>query len=112
MIRRIMLKAKQLNGNPPIHKNEIESKVVVQDGDTIAIGGVVKSQLDKTVAGLPWFQKIPVLGWLFKTENVDRTNKQLMIFVTPKILSGSGYIEDECAMGYEKDNFDKCRSRE
>jgi type IV pilus assembly protein PilQ len=60
-----------LQGNPPINTNSIESKVVVQDGDTVVIGGVSVTQEDKAVSGVPWLQKIPVLGWLFKTENIE-----------------------------------------
>jgi type IV pilus assembly protein PilQ len=86
-------KATILQGNPPIHKNDVESTVVVQDGDTVVIGGVLKSSEQKIVSGIPWFQKIPILGWLFKTENIDNTNNQLLIFITPKILKGPGFIE-------------------
>lgn len=100
----------KLQGNPPIRKNEVESKIVVQDGDTVVIGGVARDQEDKIVSGVPWLYKIPVLGWLFKTENLSQEKRQLMIFVTPKILSGSGYIEDECVKQYN--NLDQCRRRE
>ncbi|HPK53663.1 MAG TPA: secretin and TonB N-terminal domain-containing protein [Smithellaceae bacterium] len=81
-------------GNPPINKSEIDSTVTVQDGDTVVIGGVLKTQDDKTVSGLPWLQKIPVLGWLFKTDNTSKEKRQLLIFVTPKILHGSGLVEN------------------
>lgn len=81
-------------GNPPINKSEIDSTVLVQDGDTVVIGGVQKAQEDKSVSGLPWLQKIPVLGWLFKTDNTTREKRQLLIFVTPKILQGSGLAEN------------------
>jgi type IV pilus assembly protein PilQ len=84
-----------LQGNPPINKNEVESKIVVQDGDTVVIGGVTRTQDDKIVSGLPWLQKIPVLGWLFKTEDIHNTKKQLLIFITPKILKGSSFVESE-----------------
>jgi type IV pilus assembly protein PilQ len=100
----------KLQGNPPIRKNEVESKIVVSDGDTVVIGGVSRNQEDKTVSGVPWFYKIPVLGWLFKTENVKKQKRQLMIFITPKILSGPGYIEDECAAA-NLDNLDRDRCR-
>jgi type IV pilus assembly protein PilQ len=86
-------KAITLQGNPPIHKNEVESTVVVQDGDTVVIGGVLRSQEQKVVSGIPWFQKIPIIGWLFKTENIDNTKAQLLIFITPKILKGPAFIE-------------------
>jgi len=98
-----------LQGNPPINKNEIESKVVVQDGDTVVIGGVSVTQEDKAVSGVPWLQKIPVLGWLFKTENIENQKKQLLIFITPKILTGAGYIEDEFNRG-KIDEVDRRRS--
>jgi len=100
----------KLQGNPPIRKNEVESKIVVQDGDTVVIGGVARDQEDKIVSGVPWLYKIPVLGWLFKTENLSQEKRQLMIFITPKILSGSGYIEDECVRHY--DTMDQCRNRQ
>jgi type IV pilus assembly protein PilQ len=100
----------KLQGNPPIRKNEVESKIVVQDGDTVVIGGVARDQEDKITSGVPWLYKIPVLGWLFKTENISQKKRQLMIFITPKILSGSGHIEDECVRHY--DNIDQCRARQ
>ncbi len=98
----------KLQGNPPIRKNEVESKIVVQDGDTVVIGGVSRHQDDKVESGLPWLYKVPVLGWLFKTENITRQKRQLLIFITPKIMAGSGYIKDECD-GMEE--LDRCRNR-
>lgn len=86
-------KAIEINStlNPPIKKSEIDSKVVVHNGDTVVIGGVLKSTDNKDVSGLPWLQKIPVLGWLFKTENITKDKTQLLIFITPKILQGSDF---------------------
>ena len=76
-------------GNPPIRKNEVDSKIVVLDGDTLVIGGVSRTQEDETTIGIPWFYKIPVLGWLFKTENISKSKLQLLIFITPKIIGGA-----------------------
>jgi len=75
-----------LEGNPPINKSEVESKVVVEDGDTVVIGGILKTEDSKGSDGVPWLSKIPVLGWLFKTESTTRNRRQLMVFVTPKII--------------------------
>jgi type IV pilus assembly protein PilQ len=83
--------ANEILGNPPIKTSEVESKVVIRDGDTIVIGGVMVTDEEKTVQGWPWLQKIPFLGWLFKTENVTKTKRQLLIFVTPRILK-SDYL--------------------
>ncbi len=76
----------QLGGNPPINKNEVESKIVVKDGDTIVIGGILRTEDQKGVTGIPWLSKIPVLGWLFKSEATTKKRKQLMVFITPKII--------------------------
>jgi type IV pilus assembly protein PilQ len=84
-----------LGGNPPINKSEVESKIVVKDGDTIVIGGILKTQDQRNEAGVPWFMKIPVLGWLFKTENIQKSRRQLMVFITPKIIAKEGEAVDK-----------------
>jgi type IV pilus assembly protein PilQ len=76
-----------LGGNPPINKSEVESKIVVQDGDTIVIGGILVTSDQRNESGVPWFMKIPVLGWLFKTENLTKSRRQLMVFITPRIIA-------------------------
>ncbi|MBM4270847.1 MAG: hypothetical protein FJ139_01615 [Deltaproteobacteria bacterium] len=86
-------KAAQLGGNPPINKSEVESKIVVQDGDTIVIGGILKTQDYKDVSGIPWLSKIPVLGWLFKYEAVTKKRRQLLIFITPKVMQEGAVAE-------------------
>jgi len=73
-------------GNMPIFTNQVDSKVVIMDGDTIVIGGVMKSEESNVDVGVPWIYKVPVLGWLFKQENIERTKRELLIFVTPKIV--------------------------
>ena len=85
--------ANEVLGNPPIKKSEVESKVVISDGDTIVIGGVMVTNETKAVSGWPWLQQIPVLGWLFKTENINKGKKQLLIFVTPWILKSDNFGE-------------------
>ncbi|PKN35440.1 MAG: hypothetical protein CVU61_04005 [Deltaproteobacteria bacterium HGW-Deltaproteobacteria-19] len=82
-------RAASLQNNPPINKSEIESTVVVRDGDTIVIGGIMKTTDTEATTGVPWFHKIPVLGWLFKTEDITKKKTQLLIFVTPKIINAS-----------------------
>ena len=78
--------SRSIQGNPPINKSEVEAKVVVSDGETLVIGGIVKATTDKGEAGLPWISKVPILGWLFKYEDTTKTRKQLLIFVTPRIV--------------------------
>ncbi|HTZ38727.1 MAG TPA: hypothetical protein VMB77_01115 [Syntrophales bacterium] len=77
---------RSIQGNPPIIKNEIDSTVVVHDGDTIVIGGIYKSDDEKLTAGVPGLYKLPVLGWLFKAEDQQRTKREILIFITPKVV--------------------------
>jgi type IV pilus assembly protein PilQ len=85
--------ANEVQGNPPIKKSEVQSKVVIGDGDTVVIGGVMSTSEDKQDTGWPFLQHIPVLGWLFKQQNHSNTKKQLLIFVTPKILKSDKFEE-------------------
>jgi type IV pilus assembly protein PilQ len=77
---------RQVLGNPPINKEEVDSTVVVKDGDTLVIGGIRKVNEQKQVGGVPWFMNIPFLGWMFKAEDINNQKKEILIFVTPKIL--------------------------
>jgi type IV pilus assembly protein PilQ len=59
---------------------------MVQDGETTVIGGIFETSKSESVTGVPWFYKVPVVGWLFKRESVSTTNQELLIFITPTII--------------------------
>jgi len=82
-----------LAGNVPIFKSEIDSQVVVSDGGTIVIGGIQKNEDSTAVTGVPWLSKIPIIGWLFKSEDITRNRRQLLIFVTPSVIKGEPPLE-------------------
>jgi type IV pilus assembly protein PilQ len=75
-----------LQGVPSLSTNEAETELLVNDGDTIVIGGIMKTRRTTSVSGFPWLSKIPVLGWFFKTESEGRENNELLIFITPRIV--------------------------
>jgi type IV pilus assembly protein PilQ len=79
-------RAALLQGNPPINKSEVDSKVVVNNGETLVVGGILKAYTSKAQSGLPWVSKIPILGWLFKYEDYTKRRNQLLIFITPKLV--------------------------
>lgn len=83
----------ELKGNVPIIKNEVDSTVVVRNGDTLVIGGVLRNEDAKGMAGVPWLSKIPVLGWLFKSESVTKSKRHLLIFVTPRIIEENTQVD-------------------
>ena len=71
---------------PAIDTREVTTQVLVNDGQTVVLGGILTTNTSNVVNKVPWLGDIPVLGNLFK--NTDRTNKkdELLIFVTPKIV--------------------------
>jgi type IV pilus assembly protein PilQ len=74
------------NGVPSVTTNEVETAVLVDNGDTIVIGGIVQSSSNISSTGTPWLSKIPGLGWLFKNKLNNTTDNELLVFITPKIL--------------------------
>ncbi|NPA53622.1 MAG: pilus assembly protein PilQ [Aquificae bacterium] len=77
---------KAVLGQPPISTKSITSKVIAKDGTTIVIGGILEKSEEIAEYGVPGLRKIPLLGWLFKNKSINITNKELLIFITPKII--------------------------
>jgi type IV pilus assembly protein PilQ len=73
-------------GEPSLSTNEAKTELLVNDGDTIVIGGILKSSVTSGNSGWPGLKNIPLLGWLFKTENKSSINNELLIFITPTIV--------------------------
>jgi len=74
------------NGIPAINTNRVETKVLVDNGETAVLGGIFEESTTKSVDKVPFFGDLPVLGHLFK-RNLDSTSKnELLIFITPKLL--------------------------
>jgi type IV pilus assembly protein PilQ len=71
---------------PAIDTREVTTQVLVNDGQTVVLGGILTTQNSNVVNKVPLLGDIPILGTLFK--NTNRTNKkdELLIFVTPKII--------------------------
>jgi type IV pilus assembly protein PilQ len=77
------------NGQPAIQKKEAETQVLVRDGDTTVIGGIYVRRGSTNEAGVPWLMKIPILGFFFKTNTVSESRQELLIFITPRIVTQS-----------------------
>ncbi|MEK7772782.1 MAG: type IV pilus secretin PilQ [Deltaproteobacteria bacterium] len=74
------------SGQPSINKKESITEVLVQDGETTVIGGIVVSDKNDTDQGIPYLKDLPVLGWLFKSKSVADQQQELLIFITPTII--------------------------
>jgi len=71
---------------PSIDKKEAITEVLVRDNGVIVIAGVYSIERDDLGEGIPVFNKIPLLGWLFKREAKQDLRKDLLIFISPKIM--------------------------
>jgi len=79
-------------GVPPIKTQSVETNVLVDNGETIVLGGVYEQTKSKQVSRVPFFGELPLIGFLFRS-NFDQNNKsELLIFVTPKLLKDSAKL--------------------
>jgi type IV pilus assembly protein PilQ len=75
-----------VEGQPSLSTNEAQTELLVDDGDTVVIGGIVKSNIALSQQGIPGLKNIPGLGWLFKSQSRDDSKNELLIFITPQIV--------------------------
>lgn len=73
------------DGIPVVEKREAQSTVMVEDGKTIVIGGLIQTEDIKTVNSVPILGRIPILGFFFRNTKTEKTKKDLVIFLTPLI---------------------------
>ena len=73
-------------GEVVISTQEAKTKVVVADGETVVIGGLTRNENTESESGIPFLKDIPLLGNLFKYSRKSITKKDLVIFVTPRII--------------------------
>ncbi|HHL40583.1 MAG TPA: type IV pilus secretin PilQ, partial [Deltaproteobacteria bacterium] len=78
------------SGEPSINTKEASTEVLVRDGETTVIGGIIISDSSRTTKGIPFMKDIPLLGWLFKSKSVSDSQSELLIFITPKIVKSHG----------------------
>ena len=80
-------------GNPPIKSSIVETNVVVENGGTVVIGGVFITKSEDTVEKVPLLGDIPFLGWLFKYKNDTGNRRELLVFITPRVISDKMRID-------------------
>jgi type II secretory pathway component GspD/PulD (secretin) len=69
-----------------INKTEATSSLVVQDGQTIVIGGLIREDTSKTLTGIPYLSKIPIIGYLFGSRGRDITRVEIIILLKPRVI--------------------------
>ena len=74
-------------GIPSIDTREVETRVNVDNGQTVVLGGIFEETITNGSKRVPFLSDIPVLGYLFRTDNKRNDRSELLIFVTPKIIN-------------------------
>lgn len=77
---------RQVQGNPTLITQQATTQVLVTDGGTVVIGGVIQTQNNVSIQQVPLLGDIPVLGNLFKRQSVSTNNQELIFFITPRII--------------------------
>src|SRR4029079_12294663 len=75
-----------VQGNPTLITQQATTQVLVTDGGTVVIGGVIQTQNSVNIAQVPLLGSIPYLGNLFKRQSVSTYNQELIFFLTPRII--------------------------
>jgi len=75
--------------NPTISQREVGTQIAVQSGQTVLLGGLIQEQNVVSDTGIPGLNRIPVLGRLFGTTNHSRTRTELIVLITPKVITNS-----------------------
>jgi type IV pilus assembly protein PilQ len=76
-----------VQGQPAISVKQVETELLVTSGDTTVIGGVFATEESMSKSLVPGFAKIPLLGFLFKNSTMNRKRNELLIFITPRIVT-------------------------
>jgi type IV pilus assembly protein PilQ len=78
--------SRQVQGNPTLNTAQATTQVLVTDGGTVVIGGVIQTQNSITISQVPLLGNVPFLGNLFKHRQVTTANQELIFFLTPRII--------------------------
>ena len=76
----------EVQGNPELITQQATTQVLVTDGGTVVIGGVIQTQNSINITQVPVLGNIPILGNLFKHTQVNTSNQELIFFITPRII--------------------------
>jgi general secretion pathway protein D len=80
--------------SPSFSQRNVSTQVTVQDGDTIAIGGIINESTTDTSAGIPFLDRIPYLGAAFGTKSTTKKRTELIIFLTPRVIYDTNQVAD------------------
>lgn len=97
--------AQQLSDRPTTLKRTIDTTVMVKDGNTIVIGGLIDESITETEYKVPCLGDVPLMGWLFKSVSDSSEKTNLYVFLTPRVIKNP--VEAEAVYQNKKEQLDK-----
>ncbi|MDO8519883.1 MAG: secretin N-terminal domain-containing protein [Deltaproteobacteria bacterium] len=82
-----------VDGIPAVLDNTASTTVVVRDGETTVIGGLMKVKKTNTKKGVPFISQVPVIGWFFSGKTKAKTDNELLVFITPRIVKDTAAVK-------------------
>ncbi len=80
--------------SPTIQERKFSTTVVVKNGDTIALGGLITDSVTKSRSGVPYLSRIPLLGGLFRDTDDTKTRTELILLITPRVMRDDAEFQD------------------
>ncbi len=96
----------QTTDGPAINTQEVKTKLLLGNGETAVIGGILSNSKSEGEDSVPFFSDLPIIGGLFKNEIKSNIKGELLIFITPRIVERDQYNEQANVASYNK-NFEK-----
>lgn len=80
--------------SPSFSNRSFQTQVTVQDGDTVAIAGIIQENNLQATGGVPFLHKLPVVGALFGSQSISKTRTELVVFLTPRVIYDTNQMVD------------------
>jgi general secretion pathway protein D len=80
--------------SPSFSQRNVSTQVTVEDGDTVAIGGIITENYTETSSGIPFLDRLPYVGALFGTKSNTKTRTELIVFLTPRVIYDTAQMRD------------------
>jgi general secretion pathway protein D len=80
--------------SPSFSRRVVTTQLTMQDGDTIAIGGIIQETVGVSSSGIPYLNRIPIFGFLFGNKSYQKARSELIIFLTPHVIYDTNQLVD------------------
>jgi general secretion pathway protein D len=80
--------------SPSFSNRTVQTQVTVQDGDTIAVGGIITESNSFSTSGIPYLNRLPILGAAFGTRSYSKNRTELIVFMTPRVIYDTNQIQE------------------